>query len=99
MITISTSPVTTEREPIFSIDGTEYTIPREVPGSLALQAMERTRTNGEVSATAWLMEEMLGADGYRALRECPTVRRDEVQAITRIIRDRVFGDLEEEGKG
>jgi hypothetical protein len=88
-----------KREPLFSIDDREYTIPVEVPGNISLQAIEVVRQQGDTAATGWLMELMLGADGYRALRKCPAVDRAQIKRIGAIIRDKVLGDLEdEEGK-
>lgn len=87
------------REPIFSIDGTTYTIPVEVPASTGLEAMERTRQEGEAQATAWIMEELLGKDGWKALRSCREVTKPQLRAIMKICRERVFGGMEEEGKG
>lgn len=101
MIEIVTTQPTPEsgREPLFSIDGTAYTIPMEVPASLALEAMEITRQRGEASATAWVMEQLLGAEGWKALRTCPQVRKADMRVLMRICRERVFGGMEEEGKG
>jgi hypothetical protein len=100
MISISTTQhVNEEREPLFSIDGTEYTIPVEVPPAMGLEAMEKTRTEGEAPATAWIMRELLGVEGWKALRECKQVNRAQMAAIMQVCRDRVFGGMEEEGKG
>ena len=90
------------REPLFSIDGTEYTIPIEdaVPPALGLEGLEVARTHGQAYAEAWLGEMMLGAAGWRALRTCPDITMSQMQAILRIMRERAMGALEsEEGKG
>lgn len=101
MIRIDTAaaPISEEREPIFSIDNREYTIPVEVPGSLALAAMEEVRQKGEIAASAWCMETLLGTQGYKALLSCQEVTKAQVLAIQEICRERVFGAVEEEGKG
>lgn len=101
MITITTTETVQEapREPLFSIDGTEYTIPVEVPGSMALRAMEMTRTAGEAPTTAWIMEQLLGKEGWKALRACDQVTKPQMKAIMAVCREKVFGDMEEEGKG
>jgi hypothetical protein len=96
---VTTTPVNEDREALFSIDGTTYTIPVEVPGNLALQAIERTRYESETAVTAWIMEQVLGRDAYRALLDCPHVKPSQLKAITMICREKVMGDLEEEGKG
>jgi hypothetical protein len=87
-----------KREPIFSIDGMEYTMPVEVPGSVALEAMEMFRTLGDAAATPWLLDLMLGVDGHRALRESGA-SKGQVGQVATVIRDKVFGDLEgDQGK-
>ncbi|HET9234932.1 MAG TPA: hypothetical protein VFP10_12395 [Candidatus Eisenbacteria bacterium] len=101
MIEITTTPGTDpeawtkDREPLFSIDGTEYTIPREVPGFITLQAMEVYRGGGDGAATPWIMERMLGADGYQALLKCPAVTKKNLAAINEVLRRKVFGDPED----
>ena len=55
--------VSDERIPLFSIDGTEYTMPAEVPGYVGLEATDLWATQGEAVATRWLMMELLGAGG------------------------------------
>jgi hypothetical protein len=95
----STDTPSEEREPLFSIDGREYTIPKEVPGNLSLQAIERMRTESEYAVIAWIMETMLGKAGYRALLDCKAVKPSQLRAITEICRSKMMGELEEEGKG
>lgn len=95
----STTTPSNDREPLFSIDGREYTIPKEVPGNLALQAIERMRVEHELAVVAWIMEQLLGKEGYRALLDCKAVTRKQLAQITEICRLKVMGDVEEEGKG
>jgi hypothetical protein len=100
MITISSTPkADAGREPIFSIDGTEYTIPREVPASVGLEAIERTAQEGEAAGSRWLMIKLLGQEGYDALRTCQGLEKSDLAAVQRIIREKVFGPEEGEGKG
>lgn len=99
LIKVSTAPIPTDREDLFEIDGVAYSIPVEVHGSMALEAMRLTREKGEVWATDWVMEQMIGAEGYKALIKCKTATKAEVTAIQKVIREKVFGEQEEEGKG
>lgn len=100
MISISTTQTVNEaREPLFSIDGTEYTIPVEVPPATSLEAIERVRTEGEAAATAWIMLELLGPEGWKALRECKQINRAQLSAIMEVCRTKAYGGMEEEGKG
>lgn len=99
LVQISTTPIPEDKELIFSIDGVDYFIPKEVPGSVAVEAMVKAREAGDIPATVWAMEQMLGEEGLHALRTCKTVRKEEVIAVQDIIRERVFGLAEQEGKG
>ncbi len=91
-------PKTTGRIPLFYVDDTEYSIPVEVPGNLALQAVDMTAKQGEPTATAWVMEQVLGEEGYAALLKAPMTKA-EAGAIQKVIRDLVFGEPEDSGKG
>jgi hypothetical protein len=82
-----------DREPLFSIDDVQYTIPVAVPPALGLEAIERSRAMG-AGADAWLAELMLGADGWKALRTCPDVDEDQMATILRVLRERALGPLE-----
>lgn len=86
---------TKDREVLFTIDDEEYTIPREVPGHITLQAMEVYRNGGDGVATPWIMERMLGPEGYRALLECKAVTKTNLAAINEVLRRKVFGDPED----
>lgn len=99
LVQISTTPLPEDQDHLFSIDGTDYYIPRVLPGSLTVEAMAKATEIGDVPATMWVMERVLGPEAVKALRTCPTVRKEEILAIQAIIRERVFGPAEQEGKG
>lgn len=99
--TVAQALAEAEREPFFSIDGQEYTIPVEgaVPPALGLQALDRARHEGAPAAEVWAMEQLVGAAAWRALRTCPDITADQMRAIMKIIRDRALGPVElDEGK-
>lgn len=87
------------RQPLFYIGDQEYTIPVDVPGSLTLKALDMTDQQGEVIATIWVMKQVLGEEGYKALLNAPNITKPELAAIQKVIRELVFGEAEEEGKG
>lgn len=87
------------RRPLFYIDGVEHSIPVDVPGNLALQAIEWMAELGDAMATRKLMIEVLGEESYRALVNCTSISKGEMQAIQQVIKDLVFGEQEQEGKG
>lgn len=84
--------VNEERIPLFSIDGTEYTMPAEVPGYVALEATDLWATQGEAVSTRWLMRELLGDEGYAALRACKTITKAQVRQVMQIMVKHALGD-------
>lgn len=98
-VKIDTTPIPDDREPLFELDGVEYTIPKHFPASLALDYIDRARRMPEPLVAAWLLEEVAGSDAYNALRECKTLRVADLRAIQEVVRRNVFGEQEEEGKG
>lgn len=86
--------VNEDRVPLFSIDGTEYTMPAEAPGYIGLEATDLWATRGEAVATRWLMIELLGEDGYAALRTCKTITKAQMLQVQGIMVRHVFGDGE-----
>ena len=87
------------REPIFSIDGVEYTIPKEVGAEVVAQAMDRLRTEPDAAISAWCAERLIGKEGWQALLNVEGLDKATFRGIMRICRERIFGGLEAEGKG
>jgi hypothetical protein len=73
-------------------DGTEYGMPKVVPGSLSMEALERFRDDGEVSASLWLVEEVFGPEGYDALKAEAT--GPQLEAVLDVLADHVRGAAE-----
>lgn len=99
LVTVSTTPIPEDADLFFTVDGLDVYLPREIPGSVAMDALALASELGEAQATAKIMERVLGPAAIRALRTCKTLRKEELIAIQEIIRKRVFGPAEEEGKG
>ena len=88
----SADVVSEDRIPLFSIDGTEYTMPAEVPGYVSVEVIDLWATQGEAAGTRWLMRELLGEDGYDALRTCKTITKAQVRQVTKILVEHALGD-------
>lgn len=88
-----------DREPLFSIDDQEYTVPRAIPTNVGLKAMRKVAELGEIAGTQWLMVYLLGQEAWDALEGCLDLTRADLLAIQVVVRDKAFGSLEEEGKG
>lgn len=96
MIKIDTkTPISDERIPVFSIDDVEYSMPKEINGHFALEVLEQIRTNGAESVISWMLEEAVGAKGYRALRGCETLTTADLKTVIKVVQDHVLGAVEE----
>lgn len=88
-----------KREPLFYIDDREYTIPVEPPASIALTALD-IMASGAPDAAAraerYVMTEMLGEDGWQALRSCKTLTLRDYRRLAQVCSEKVMGQLEEE---
>jgi hypothetical protein len=84
--------------PVFSIDGEVHTMPARFPASMALEALDRMRHEGEIPATAWMLEEALGTESYQALKSCRALTGDHLKAIMERVTNHVMGELEITGK-
>lgn len=79
-----------DREPVFAIDGVMYTIPKSVPPSWSMTAIDLAMTQGESVALAWVVGKMLEPAAYEALKSCPTLVPDDLNTLFRILMDRVL---------
>lgn len=79
---------------LFSIDGAEYSIPRRPRMNVALQFMHMTRSQGDTAAMDYLLERLLGEDGYKALREYNDLTAEQFAKITAIASEVTLGALE-----
>jgi hypothetical protein len=87
-----------ERVPVFSIDGKAYTMPAEVKPHVGLRYLWMLKQDGADYAGAWLMEQVLGADGFKALAEYEPLTKQQFEDIQVIIRNHTLGSVEGEGK-
>lgn len=80
---------------LFILDGEEYKVPAEPPGNLALQILAIARDKGEVIASAYALEEMLGTEGFDALQNYPDLTGPQLDAVIELAGRHALGDLEE----
>lgn len=99
IIETADEPAEVEQTHLFSIDGVEYFMPAELPPSVGLQAMEMVRSEGELVANAWMLEEVLGAEAYHALIACRDLTKVQMRQIADIVADQVMGALGDESEG
>lgn len=87
------------REPLFYAvheDGAEtaWTIPAVAPEYLWANALALTATRGPGYAEVYLMQEMLGMDGWNALLACKGMTRADYRQMVTTVRDKVLGPQE-----
>lgn len=81
---------------LFSItqdDGSvdEYFIPKVAPVSLTLKVLRVLGNKGEMLAGAYLIEQILGEEGYEALINCEGLTGDALEQITQAAMSTVVG--------
>lgn len=81
-----------EREPLFSIDGEVYTIPKNVPPAWSMTAIDLAMTRGENVALAWVVGKMLEPQAFEALKSCSTLLPEDLNTLFRVIMDKVLPD-------
>jgi hypothetical protein len=87
------------REDLFEIDGEKYTIPKEIGGEIGLIATRIADEKGELAATLYIIDNTIGREAYEALCAVKDLPKSTLSAILSVCREKVFGGMEEEGKG
>lgn len=82
----------TDREPLFTIGGTTYTIPKRVPPSWSMKAFKIATERGEAEALAFAAERLLTDEAWEALQECETVTPSSWEKILNALVDRILPD-------
>ncbi|MCQ8831756.1 hypothetical protein [Streptomyces malaysiensis] len=98
-------PVDEAREPLFSIDGEEFTVPKVIPPRLVFLAMNSIREQGAVFSSMRLLELLLGKAQYvrlLELYEAQALTQDNFDQVTALVSQRFFDHMNEPetvGKG
>ncbi|MFB9924875.1 hypothetical protein ACFORO_25905 [Amycolatopsis halotolerans] len=85
-----TDKLIADREPLFTIGGTTYTIPKQVPPSWSVKAFTIAATQGESAAISYAAEKLLTPAAWEALRECETVTPAAWQQVFKALMDRIL---------
>jgi hypothetical protein len=86
----ATEKLVADREPLFTIAGTTYTIPKRVPPSWAIKAFTVATEQGESAALAFAAEKLLTPEAWTALTDCETVTDDGMHAVLKALMDRIL---------
>lgn len=84
-----------EREDLFSLNGVMYRVDKNPRRGIVLEYLKIAREQGPRIAVGWLLEEMLGTDGYLALSRYQGLTEDQLSAVTKIAVDIAMGALED----
>jgi hypothetical protein len=91
--------VEVEMEPVFELDGDLYQVPVKPSAGLALGYLEMQSTQGPDAAVYWMMVEMLGEEGFNALKNHPDLERDQMDAVIQFIEKKVLGAVPGKSRG
>lgn len=91
----SSQPVDVETEPLFSIDGTVYSIPKRIPASKTLDILETVAERGELAAAVALFKAVMGDAAYAAAKGCPGIDDKGLAALLRVVQDKAMGQLKQ----
>jgi hypothetical protein len=96
-------PAPAKRVTLFTIGDREYTVPVEVPQTVAVEFLHRSSNHDGTpvlmsiavgSATEYLLTEVLGEDGYRALREYKALTRAQWDWVQQVVTRLALGTVE-----
>jgi hypothetical protein len=91
-------PAKEERIPVFSINGKTYDMPAQIKPHIALKYLWLIKDSGGDYATAWLMEAVLGKEGFQALADYEPLTVAQLDHIKNIVQDAAMGAVEDSGK-
>jgi hypothetical protein len=83
-----------DRLHVFTIDGTEYTVPARPRPNIAIRFLWRQKEAGVMEAASELMEAMLGKEGFEALSTYEDLTDEQFSAVLAIVQKVALGSLE-----
>lgn len=81
----------TEREPLFDLDGTVYTIPVKVPASYTIRYLDIWAEQGIGIAVIYALKTALGEEGYAALTGYTKLTQAQLDQVITAIRSKFDG--------
>lgn len=91
-LTSSSEPA--RRVALFYINDTEYTVTTRPGVNVGLKYLHLNRTQGEAIAFDYLLEKLLGAEGYQALMDYDDLTQEQFQQICEVAAKLTLGALE-----
>lgn len=88
-----------EREELFSIDGTKYYMPREVPPHVAMKYLRDIRDNPVEVALSRLLYNVIGEKAMNALADFEDLTKQNLEDLMKKVQEKTQGLLEEVQEG
>ncbi|MGW4129496.1 hypothetical protein [Amycolatopsis japonica] len=85
-----TDALVAEREPLFTVGGVTYTIPKRVPPSWSMKAYRIATEQGDSAALEFAVEKLLTEEAWEALQECETVTPTAWEKVLNVLVDRIL---------
>lgn len=84
----------TERVPLFSIDDTEYTIPKNVDMTVALRYLDTVAEKGTEVGIVGLFKELVGEQAWQALLGFKGMDPAELNQLLEAVTEHAMGAIE-----
>lgn len=81
---------------IFKLDGKTYSAPKKISAGLSLKYLEKQAEEGPDSAIYFMFIELLGRDAFDALKNHPTLEKNDLDAVMKVVENLALAD--ESGK-
>jgi hypothetical protein len=91
----NTTEAQDERVELFSIDGKAYSISTKPRVNVALKYLRVAKNQGPDIATAYMLEQLLGEEGFEALTEYEDLTVEQFTQIVAIAQEALMGSLDD----
>lgn len=85
-------------ETLFTVDDKEYALWINPPASVGLAYLKMVKEENTEAAAVWLLEQMIGEDGYEALMGLPDLKEEDLTRIMKICKQYSMGDEKDGAK-
>lgn len=85
-------------EDLFEIDGQMYQVWTNPSPTIGLRFLKIARTQGELAAGQYLIEALIGEDGYDALSNYEQLTDDQIEFVMKVCRRYALGETEGPGR-
>jgi hypothetical protein len=94
MLKIGKTKHVEKREPLFELDGVEYSVLVNPGPNVGLTFMEIQTESGQEAAVVYLLKAMLGEEAFKALAASPDVSESEYELLMAEISERAMAAQE-----